>query len=103
MKEKKETEYLARDSVVDSPAYQREMVVCVVCMRKKRNTLIAEIELVCFPARQQFNIKRSVSACVWMADYIRYTHTAAKVSRYCVYLLRFILLLLEYCKYILYM
>ncbi len=33
---------------------------------KTRNTLIAEIERLWFPARQQFNIKRSVSACVWM-------------------------------------
>lgn len=35
---------------------------------KKRNTLIAVIKLVCFPARQQFNIQQGVSACVWMDD-----------------------------------
>ena len=63
MKEEMETKYLARGSVLDSPAYQRETVVTVVGMPKEKHALIAQIELVCFPARQQFNIKE-VCLCV---------------------------------------
>lgn len=72
---------------------------------KKRNTLMAKIKLVCFPARQQFNIKTSLSTCVWMTDYIKYTqtHTAATVSRrYCLSLHCFLLHRLECFLYILY-
>lgn len=73
MKEEMETAYLATGSMLDSEAYQTESVVAVACMLK-RNTLIAKIELVCFPARQQFNFQRSVSACGWMTDCFKDTH-----------------------------
>lgn len=72
--------YLASGSMMDSKLIRgRLWLVWLAC--KKKTTLIAEIERVCFPARQQFNIKRSVSACAWMTGSVKDTHTAATVLR----------------------
>lgn len=70
MKETEEAVSLASCSILDSQAYQRETVVSVVHThtKKKIYPLIDEIELVCLPSRQHLNIKRDVSACVWMTD-----------------------------------
>lgn len=59
---------LERGIFLDSLAYQRETVVSVVYTHTKVYSLIAEREQVCLPSRQQKNIKRGVSACVWVAD-----------------------------------